>query len=300
VDIASVDGVLLPLAEARIPVTDDGLLRGDGVFEVMRLYDGVAFARENHLARMARSAENLRLALDIDEIARDVDALLARAKPGDGLLRIAATRGGHRVALIGPLPPMPRALTLGCVTFAPVRVLDGVKSLSYAANMLATRLARERGFDEALLVTPHSHVLELPTASFFWVVDSELRTLWGAKTRSGFGTRRSPALPQSIVACSAGDPWTARKRRFRAASRGANTRRQRPRSNKGTPQASRARWHRRYDAGRNRRRSGWVRALAPRKLPSNPHLSAESSHPQRVRSRRSVCQGPGPCPASEP
>jgi branched-chain amino acid aminotransferase len=57
-----------------------------------------------------------------------------------------------------------------------VRVLDGVKSLSYAANMLATRLARERGFDEALLVTPHDRVLELPTASFFWVADGELRT----------------------------------------------------------------------------------------------------------------------------
>jgi putative transposase len=60
--------------------------------------------------------------------------------------------------------------------------------------------------------------------------------LWGAKTRSGFGTRRSSALPRSIVACSAGDPWTARKRRFRAASRGSDTCRQRPRSNKGTPQ----------------------------------------------------------------
>jgi hypothetical protein len=59
--------------------------------------------------------------------------------------------------------------------------------------------------------------------------------LWGAKTRSGFGTRRSSALPRSIVVCSAGDPWTARKRWFRAASRGSDTRRQRPRSNKGTP-----------------------------------------------------------------
>ena len=175
-NIASVDGLLLPLAEARIPVTDDGLLRGDGVFEVMRLYEGTAFAREHHLARLARSAENLRLALDIDEVTHDIDALLALAKPGDALLRVVATRGGHRVALIEPLPPLPRALTLGCVTFAPVRVLDGVKSLSYAANMLATRLARERGFDEALLVTPHGHVLELPTASFFWVADGELRT----------------------------------------------------------------------------------------------------------------------------
>ena len=57
-----------------------------------------------------------------------------------------------------------------------MRVLDGVKSLSYAVNMLATRLARERGFDEALLVTPHGRVLELPTASFFWVADGEVRT----------------------------------------------------------------------------------------------------------------------------
>ncbi|MGP0100193.1 MAG: aminotransferase class IV [Solirubrobacteraceae bacterium] len=175
-DTACVDGVLLPLAEALIPVTDDGLLRGDGVFEVMRLYDGVAFARSSHLERLARSAENLRLALDIGEVARDIDALLARAHPGDALLRVLATRGGHRVALIEPLPQPRDALTLGCVTFAPVRVLDGIKSLSYAANMLATRLARERGFDDALLVTPHSHVLELPTASFFWVADGELRT----------------------------------------------------------------------------------------------------------------------------
>jgi len=71
---------------------------------------------------------------------------------------------------------LPEALTLGYVTFAPVRVLDGIKSLSYGANMLATRLAHERGFDEALLVTPHGRVLELPTASFFWVADGEVCT----------------------------------------------------------------------------------------------------------------------------
>src|ERR1035438_9030946 len=60
------------------------------------------------------------------------------------------------------------------------------------------------------------------------VMRSRLRGVWGAKTRSGFGTRRSSALPRSIVACSAGDPWTARKRRFRAAPRGSDTRRQPP------------------------------------------------------------------------
>jgi branched-chain amino acid aminotransferase len=166
----------VPLAEARIPVTDEGLLRGDGVFEVMRLYDGVPFARQSHLERMARSAQNMRLELDIGGVARDINALLAAAQPGDALLRVLATRGGHRIVLIEPLPVLPEVLTLGYITFAPVRVLDGVKSLSYGANVLATRLARERGFDEALLVTPHGRVLELPTASFFWVADGEVRT----------------------------------------------------------------------------------------------------------------------------
>jgi branched-chain amino acid aminotransferase len=57
-----------------------------------------------------------------------------------------------------------------------VRLLDGVKSLSYAANMLATRLAQEQGADEALLVTPHGRVLEAPTSSIFRVADGIVRT----------------------------------------------------------------------------------------------------------------------------
>jgi branched-chain amino acid aminotransferase len=176
VDTACLDGVLMPVTEARIPVADEGLLRGDGVFEVMRLYDGIPFARECHIERMAQSARNLRLELDVDAVGRDIEALLWATEPGDGLLRVLATRGGHRIVLLEPLPALPETLALGYVTYAPVRVLEGVKSLSYAANMLATRLARERGFDEALFVTPHGRVLELPTASLFYVVDGAVRT----------------------------------------------------------------------------------------------------------------------------
>jgi branched-chain amino acid aminotransferase len=57
-----------------------------------------------------------------------------------------------------------------------VRLLDGIKSLSYAANMLATRLAREQDADDALLVTPHGRVLECPTSSFFLVRAGEVWT----------------------------------------------------------------------------------------------------------------------------
>ena len=163
--LASLDGAVVPVADARIPVTDEGLLRGDGVFEVIRLYDGRPFALADHLARMTRSAANLRLPFDAASLESDARALLDAARPGDGLLRLVVTRGGHRLALLEPPPDYPPTLSLGFVEYVPTRVLDGIKSLSYGANVLATRLARERGFDEALLVTPHGRVLEGPTSS---------------------------------------------------------------------------------------------------------------------------------------
>jgi branched-chain amino acid aminotransferase len=176
--LASLDGEIMLASEATIPATDEGLIRGDGVFEVMRVYDGQPFALDRHLARLERSARNLRLPVDLEAVRADVWRLLARAGsgPDHDLLRILVTRGGRRLLLTEPLPGIPPIVRLGSVTYSPTRVLDGVKSLSYGANMLAGRLARERGFDEALLVTPHGRVLEAPTSSIFWVKDGELLT----------------------------------------------------------------------------------------------------------------------------
>ena len=174
--LASVDGLLGPLEEARIPVTDEGLLRGDGAFEVVRLYAGRPFALEEHYARLARSCAGLRLPADLDALREEVTALLSAAGPLEGVLRIVLTRGGRRLALLEGLPHQPPVARVATVTFAPGRVLDGLKTLSYGANMLALRLAKERGFDEALLVTPHGRVLEGSTWSFFWVRDGRLRT----------------------------------------------------------------------------------------------------------------------------
>jgi branched-chain amino acid aminotransferase len=176
--LACLDGVVMPAAEARIPVTDDGVLRGDGVFEVLRLYGGRPFALADHLARLERSAANLRVDLDIDRVHEDVATLLTAAGTGPehALLRIVATRGGRRLLLTESLTEHQPAIRLGSVTYAPTRLLDGIKSLSYAANMLATRLAAERGFDEALLVTPHGRVLEAPTSTLFWVEGGTLLT----------------------------------------------------------------------------------------------------------------------------
>ena len=173
-ELATLDGVTTPAGEASIPVVDEGFIRGDGVFEVMRVYDGRPCALKEHLDRLERSAANLRLGWDVPraELESEGPALLAErgGSDFDGALRIVLTRGGRRLLLTEQVPAGPEAGARVCfVTFAPTRILDGVKSLSYAANMLAGRLARERGFDEALLVTPHGRVLEAPTASVFWV-----------------------------------------------------------------------------------------------------------------------------------
>jgi branched-chain amino acid aminotransferase len=170
---AILDGNLLDAAQARIPVTDDGFLRGDGVFEVIRLYGGRPFALDDHLARLEGSAANLRLPLDINVVRADVDALLEANDVEDAAMRLVVTRAGHRLAMIEDLPPLPDTVALATIEYAPTRVLDGVKSLSYAANMLARRLAQERGADEALLVTPHGRVLEGPTSSFVCSLDGE-------------------------------------------------------------------------------------------------------------------------------
>jgi branched-chain amino acid aminotransferase len=180
-ELACLNGEVLPAAEATIPATEEGFLRGDGVFEVMRVYDGRPFALRGHLERLQRSAANLRLGYPapVEEIEGELPQLLAaRGGAGfDGLVRIVLTIGGHRLLLTEPAPVLPEAMRVCFVTYSPPRILDGVKSLSYAGNMLAGRIARERGFDEAIFVTPHGRVLEAPTASVFWVAeDGELCT----------------------------------------------------------------------------------------------------------------------------
>jgi branched-chain amino acid aminotransferase len=174
--LASLDGAIGPAEEARIPITDEGLTRGDGGFEVMRLYGGRPFALADHLARLERTCAGLRLPYDAAALRAEIDALLDAAGPVDALIRVVLTRGERRILTIEPLPPKPATARVATVTYSTTRVLDGLKTLSYAGNMLAGRLAHERGFDEALFVTPHGRVLEGPTWSFFWARGGRLYT----------------------------------------------------------------------------------------------------------------------------
>jgi len=171
-ELACLDGVIAPSSETKIDVTDEGFLRGDGVFELVRVYPQGPFALGEHLDRMELSLAGAHLGFELPraELEREVAQLLEqRGAAFVGALRLVVTIRGRRLVMTEQLPSAPERIRLGFVTYAPTRVLDGVKTLSYGANMLAGRLARERGFDEALLVTPHGRVLEAPTSSIFWV-----------------------------------------------------------------------------------------------------------------------------------
>jgi branched-chain amino acid aminotransferase len=168
-DLASVDGSISATAQATLPLPDDGLYRGDGVFEVIRLYRGRPFALGEHLDRLERSAAAIELAIERERIERELDALLEALGPEDAQLRVVITRGGRRILLAEELPSQGASVRLATVTYSPTVILTGVKSLSYGANMQATRLAKARGADEAVLVRPDGIVLEAPTSAIFWV-----------------------------------------------------------------------------------------------------------------------------------
>ncbi len=174
VALAWADGRVLEATEATVPLSDDGFLRGDAVFEAMLVRSGRTHALELHLARMHRSAAALELALDEDTLRRAIADLLAAWGGRDGAVRVITTRGGVTRGIIGP-SVWPASIALGIVE-APWRTaISGVKTLSYAANQWAVRQARALGADDALIID-HDIVHELPTGALVLVHDGTCST----------------------------------------------------------------------------------------------------------------------------
>lgn len=158
----------MPVAEATLPASDPGFVRGDAVFEVVRIYAGRPFALDEHLERMRRSAERMRIEIDLALVRAELLALVAAAPGGYvGIVRTIVTRGGARIAMLEQPQDHTGPIALRTVLHAPSPLLDQIKSVSYAANMRATRLAVEQGAEDALLVSPQGRVLEGPTFTIF-------------------------------------------------------------------------------------------------------------------------------------
>jgi branched-chain amino acid aminotransferase len=193
------NGSVTPLARARVPVFDRGLLFGDGVYETLRAYGGNPFRLHDHLERLALSARRLGFRLPGGRtdraaslwLARGVAAVLAANRLTDARIRLVVTRGSgaldlvdaggatHPTALIyaAPyVPPPPAAYRDGVRSvIVPVvrndrRGLDpAIKSLNLLNNYLAGRAAVAAGAREAIMLNPQGFVAEAASANVVFV-----------------------------------------------------------------------------------------------------------------------------------
>jgi branched-chain amino acid aminotransferase len=189
---AWIDGRLLPDATVpAVPVSDHGLTVGDGVFEAVKVVDGQPFALDRHLDRLRGSARGLGLpALDEPLVRAGIAAVLGEEHLPLGRLRITVTggpapmgsgRGNAAPTVIVVADPMqPWAPTTAVATVAWPRnergALAGLKTTSYAENVVALAHAAERDADEAIFANLAGNLCEGTGSNVFYVVDGELRT----------------------------------------------------------------------------------------------------------------------------
>ena len=190
---AWIDGDLLAdPTQGAIAVTDHGFTVGDGVFEAVKTLDGVPFALTRHLARLERSASGLGLpAPDLDDVRRGVAAVLDGAQDDPmGRLRITWTagphpmgsgRGGGPATLVVAYSAIDHPAPETAVVTVPWTrnengATAGLKTTSYAENVIALAHAHRHGGTEALFANTAGNLCEGTGSNVFYVVDGELRT----------------------------------------------------------------------------------------------------------------------------
>jgi branched-chain amino acid aminotransferase len=190
-DTIWIDGELRAAADATVSALDHGITVGDGVFETARVVRGEAFALTRHLRRLRRSAEVLRLTVpfDDDRLRAAVRAVLD-ANGDAGRVRITLTggpsplgssRGAHPATTIvaaAPLTPWDPTAAVVVVPWPRNErgALAGVKSTSYAENVIALEHAHELGAGEAIFANTAGNLCEGTGSNIFVVVDGELVT----------------------------------------------------------------------------------------------------------------------------
>ncbi|WP_030670602.1 aminotransferase class IV [Streptomyces cellulosae] len=185
------DGGLRDIESARVSALDHGLTVGDGVFETVKAVDGKPFALTRHLDRLTRSARGLGLPdPDLDEVRRACTAVLAAEPMPLGRLRITYTggygplgsdRGEHGPTLLVALGESTwRPDSTAVITVPWTRnergALAGLKTTSYAENVVALARARRHGASEALFGNTVGQLCEGTGSNVFVVLDGEIHT----------------------------------------------------------------------------------------------------------------------------
>lgn len=192
------NGNFLPSAQALVPVNDRGFMYGDGLFETTRVINGRPFRLAQHLERLVRGADYLKIPLPFTpkEIIKFVDELVRVNEMPEAVLRVTLTRGvGERgytpaatakptlVMSLHPLPPQhdDAALRWSMITSSyhiPASgAISSFKTTSKILHVFARIEAQERGADEALLLNTNGEVAETAGGNLFWVFQDKICTV---------------------------------------------------------------------------------------------------------------------------
>lgn len=185
--VVLLNGDLLPLSEARIPVLDRGFIFGDGIYEVIPMYNGKPFRGAQHLARLARSLAAIGIPNPHTESEwlAQIDRVVQANGMSDQMIYMQVTRGVARRAHAFPKEVTPTVLIMtnpmalppaasvaqgvACVTMEDRRWLNcQIKSTSLLGNVLAAQVAAEAGVTEAIQF--RDGMLTEASASNVWVV----------------------------------------------------------------------------------------------------------------------------------
>jgi branched-chain amino acid aminotransferase len=198
--IVYVDGEWVPKSRASVSVFDHGLLYGDGVFEGIRVYNGVIFRFKEHLERLYSSAKSIRLQLPLspEQMTKAIVETLKRNGLKDAYIRLVVTRG---VGDLGVDPRKCRKPSVVIITqyadpsFGAMAKEKGIsviissvrrdavdattheiKSLNYLNSVLAKQEALDAGADDALMLDRNGFVSEATTTNLFIIKHGEIFT----------------------------------------------------------------------------------------------------------------------------
>lgn len=192
---AWIDGVHCDLSEAKVSIEDRGYLLGDGVYEVIRIYNGQPFYLAAHLERLERSAAAIRIEIPYakKELETAISELIAKSSYADGYIYMQLTRGSAKrdhlfpgdakptlVMYVRELPPLPDLENVNpaaCITVPDERWLNCyIKTINLLPNLLARQKAHESGAIEALFYRPGGWLTEGTRSNLFAVLDGIVYT----------------------------------------------------------------------------------------------------------------------------
>jgi D-alanine transaminase len=192
--LACLNGEIMPVERAFVPVWDRGFLFGDSVYEVFRMYGGRRWLEAEHLARLKRSLNELEFPHhNLERLLTRMDGTIARSGIREGTVYVQVTRGVAPRAHAFPDPPV---LPTELIVVRPyddgpaarlreigARMISradhrwkrcDIKSTNLLANVLASEAARRAGCHEAVLIDSEGFVTEATHSSLLWVRQGRL------------------------------------------------------------------------------------------------------------------------------